>query len=239
VSKRLCQLDWWPSLMGGPGLPGRTGVSITVVFTLTLWLGCLGVGVLGFALPYVRPSPQPKEPPPVLAEILQVELTGDFLPEPLPVPADPAQPPPLLDLLVVPQPPPLIAVAKPSPAIAFPVPVERPVRIVEARQASPSFAKDIGAAPAPPVQAITYGHGEGKQPAPEYPPQAVREGQEGAVTLRFSVGENGRVLQADAVTASPWPLLNEAALRAVLERWRFRPGSIRLYEVSIRFELKE
>ena len=58
------------------------------------------------------------------------------------------------------------------------------------------------------------------------------------VTVRFSVGENGRVLEAEAVTPAPWPLLNEAALRVIKERWRFRPGPARLYEVAIRFELK-
>jgi hypothetical protein len=34
-------------------------------------------------------------------------------------------------------------------------------------------------------------------------------------------------------------LLNRAALRVVRERWRFSPGAIRVYEVSIRFELKK
>jgi TonB family protein len=91
---------------------------------------------------------------------------------------------------------------------------------------------------APALQVIAYGEGEGRQPAPVYPRQAVREGQEGVVTVRFSVGENGRVLGAESVTPAPWPLLNAAALRAVKERWRFQPGPARLYEVAIRFELK-
>jgi TonB family protein len=90
----------------------------------------------------------------------------------------------------------------------------------------------------PALQVIAYGQGEGRQPAPVYPWQAAREGQEGMVTVRFSVGENGRVLGAEAVTPAPWPLLNAAALGAIKERWRFQPGPARLYEVAIRFELK-
>lgn len=92
------------------------------------------------------------------------------------------------------------------------------------------------AAPAP-AQTLTYGQGEGRQPAPEYPRQAVREGQEGTVRVRFTVGESGRVLAAEAIDPCPWPLLNEAALRAIRERWRFRSGAPRAYEVSIRFAL--
>jgi protein TonB len=133
-------------------------------------------------------------------------------------------------------------VAEATPAIAFPLPVEGPVRIVEANQAGhapPAAPAAPTPAPATPVQPITYGQGEGKQPAPEYPRQAVREGQEGVVTVRFTVGGDGRVLAAEAVSPAPWPLLNEAALRAVRERWRFRPGPLRLYEVAIRFELKK
>src|SRR5690606_11982859 len=93
------------------------------------------------------------------------------------------------------------------------------------------------AAPAPPVQTLTYGRGEGRQPAPDYPRVAVRQGQEGVVRVRFSVGEDGRVLGAEAVGRCPWPLLNDSALRAVREKWRFPRGAVRLYEVAIRFEL--
>jgi protein TonB len=89
--------------------------------------------------------------------------------------------------------------------------------------------------PAP--QQLTYGQGEGRQPAPEYPYRARREGQEGVVKVRFSVGDDGRVLSAEAASPSPWPILNESAVRVVRERWRFRAGPLRNYEVAIRFQL--
>jgi protein TonB len=84
---------------------------------------------------------------------------------------------------------------------------------------------------------LTFGEGEGKQPAPDYPRQAMRLGQEGTVLVRLAVDAGGRVVDAQTAIPSPWPLLNQAALRAVRERWRFREGPKRSYEVVIRFEL--
>lgn len=216
--------------------------SLVQLTTLVLWLGCLTIGAVGFAVSYARPRPPAKETPPIQARMLNVELTDEPMTEPeivAPSPDSP-EPPPLLEPMIRPEAPPLLAVAEPLPAIAFALPAEGPVRIVEAKQAAHTIqAAPIAKppAPVPPVHAITYGEGEGKQPAPEYPRQAAREGQEGIVRMRFSVGEHGRVIAAEAVSPSPWPLLNEAALRAVRERWRFRSGPLRIFDVSIRFEL--
>lgn len=226
------------------GLNVREGPTWSSVLTLVLWTGCLTIGGLGFGLPYTRPHAPAKQPEPVQAEILNVELTNDPLPPPdvAPTPPDPTPPPPLLDPVVTPPAPALIAVAQPSPAIAFALPVEGPVRIVEAKQAAyvaPAPEDRPTAVVAPPVQRLVHGHGEGRQPAPDYPPQAQRAGQEGTVRVRFSVGENGRVIAAEAAEPSPWGLLNAAAVRAVRERWRFQAGVVRLYEVSIRFEIKK
>ena len=116
------------------------------------------------------------------------------------------------------------------------------MRIVEAKQAAyvaPAPENRPVAVAAPPVQRLVHGQGEGRQPAPDYPPQAQRAGQEGVVRVRFSVGENGRVIAAEAAEPSPWGLLNTAAVRTVRERWRFQAGVVRLYEVSIRFEIRK
>ena len=219
------------------------GISWWSVLTLVLWTGCLAIGWLGFVLPYARPHPQAKPPEPVQTQILNVELANDLpLPEPVPPLPDAAQPPPLSDPVVLPAAPPMIAVARPKPAIAFALPVEGPARIVEAQQAA-YVRPPAQTAPAPaaalPVQRLVHGHGEGRQPAPDYPPQALRAGYEGTVTVRFSVGENGRVLAAEAARPCPWRMLNAAAVRVVRERWSFTTGPIRLYEVAIRFEIKK
>jgi TonB family protein len=133
----------------------------------------------------------------------------------------------------------LVAVAEPNPAIAFAVPVEGPVGIVPAKEAtSPRpVVKAVEAAPS--VQPLTYGSGDGRQPSPTYPFAAQRQGQEGRVIVQFDVGEDGRVLDAAAIRPSPWPLLNAEAVRVIRERWRFRAGPLRRYEVSINFELRK
>src|SRR5947209_5449333 len=100
-------------------------VNRVAVLTLVLWITCAFIGALGFALPYARPLPPAPPPEPFVSEQLQVELTKDPLPQ-----SDAAQPPP--DDLTPPQP---VAVAQPSPAIAFALPVEGPTRIVEASRA--------------------------------------------------------------------------------------------------------
>lgn len=211
------------------------------VATLVLWTCCLGIGVLGLVLPYSHPRSSPKLDEPVQAEVLNVELTKEAFPPPISASSpDPSAPPPLTEQTVVPDAPPLVAVAEPS-AIGFALPVEGPVQVVEARLASHVRPVEgqvrTPASFAPPIQTMTYGQGEGRQPAPEYPARAVREGQEGSVRIRFSVNESGQVTLAEVAASSPWRLLNDAALRVVRERWRFNPGAMRRYEVSIRFEL--
>jgi protein TonB len=212
----------------------------SAVVTLILWIGCLLVGSLGIVLPYARPVAKEKQPPSVTAEMLQVELTTDPLPPILPQPGLTAARPPDLEPLAtaVPEVPPLTPVAEPS-AVAFALPVEGPVVVVEPAKASFTASARSEAKPvaAPPVRVLTYGQGEGRQPAPEYPLRSRLEGQEGTVGIRFSVSEDGRVLAADAFSPSPWKALNDSALRTLRERWRFSSGPVRLYEVSIRFQL--
>jgi len=197
-----------------------------------MWTGCLAVGVLGYALPYSRPQPPAPEPAPVTVEKIVVELTADPLPATdSTTPPDPLAPPPAA---------PPLAVAAPSPALAFPLPVTGPVRIVDAAHASSSTQPaPASATRSAPVQPLVFGRGEGRQPAPTYPASSLRQGQEGTVSVRFNVAEDGRVLAAVVASSSPWPLLDEAALRAVRERWRFSPGAVRTYEVAIRFTLQK
>ena len=172
------------SLAPAPGAASpRAGTpGFVPIVTSIAWVGCVAVGLIGFTLPYTRPVPPPEAPPPVMAEILNVELTH----EPLPAPdiAPPAhaslEPPPLSDPVTpLPEAPPLLAVAEPS-AVAFALPVEGPATIVEPAQASyvqPVETPVEKPAPVPPVQTLTYGRGEGRQPAPDYPRVSVREGQ--------------------------------------------------------------
>jgi len=210
------------------------------VTTLVAWMVCLVVGGLGFALPYTRPLAPKAEPLPTQAELIEVALTSEPLPPVDSTPLATTTPPPLDSLTPLAATPPMLALAQPNREVAFALPVEGPAQIVPAAQASYSRSvaqsNQVGAVPA--VQALTYGVGEGRQPAPRYPREALRGGQEGKVAVRFLVAENGRVTTAEAAQPSPWPLLNEEALRTVRQRWKFRTGPVRLYEVTIRFELQ-
>jgi protein TonB len=125
----------------------------------------------------------------------------------------------------LPPPPAPPVIAAPNPAIAFAEPVDAPVHAVEAPASQQSVIR------------LTYGQGEGQQPPPEYPPEAVRAGQEGTVVVRMTVAEDGRVTEAQAISPCPWPVLNSAAVRAVRSTWRFGKGPVRSYEVSIQFQL--
>ena len=217
------------------------------IVTLVAWMLVLAVGLLGICLPYPQSKPPVKETPAVQAEVVNVELTAEpisasILSPPLLTPSTPPSMSenPAIDL------PPMISVAELS-AADFALPVEGPTRVVATQQANyvtttasnrsvVSGGESGGSSPV--AQKLIFGEGEGKQPAPEYPRQSLREGQQGVVTIRFDVAESGRVSAADIAISSPWRLLNEAALRVVRERWRFKSGSARRYEVAVRFSLQ-
>jgi protein TonB len=210
------------------------------VVTLVLWVSCSLIGALGFAMPYARPLAAKAQPEAMQVEMLNVELTSEPVPELAPSSPTALATPPPADAVAQPQLPQPLAVAMPSAAIAFAVPVEGATRVVPAAQASYAASAnktETAVAASLPVQSLTYGQGAGKQPAPEYPWRAQSEGQEGVVNVRFTVSENGRVISAEAINPSPWPMLNDSAVRAVRNRWRFTPGTPRAYEVAIRFVL--
>ena len=227
--------------------------SITPVVVLVLWLFCLTVGALGFVLPYTRPKVICFCQTEVEVQKIEADLVEKEPPPPSP-PDDNAPPPPpdAMTPPTLPQPsspmalsapnaPAVVAVA-PSPAVAFALPVVNPTRITKV--ASTASATVPASRPAPPVappaaQQLTFGQGEGDQPAPKYPFTAQREGQEGVVVVRMTVGPDGRVISAEPHVPSPWPLLNDEAVRTVKRRWTFQPGPVRSYEVAIRFQLNK
>ena len=206
--------------------------SLLEVWTFVTWTVCLAVGLLGFWLHYSRPRSYVKPPEPVKMEKLFVQLARQSAVPldnlrlsanagaPQSAPSDEMAPPP-------------IPVAEPSAAIAFAVPVEGATRVVPFNQA----AYGRPAKPSPAVQELTFGVGEGQQPAPEYPPEALAQHQEGTVVVRFVVGESGLVTSAEAVKPCPWPLLNEAAVRTIRHFWRFDTGKVREYEIAIHFQI--
>jgi protein TonB len=78
----------------------------------------------------------------------------------------------------------------------------------------------------------------GRQPWPEYPYECLRRRESGVVRVVFEVGENGAVRRARAVNTSGCHRLDEAATDTILRRWEFPAGDVRLYEISIQFQLQ-
>ncbi len=64
-----------------------------------------------------------------------------------------------------------------------------------------------------------------RRPPPQYPPRAVRTGQEGWVRLEFTITADGRVEDPRVVDARPRRLFDRSALKAI-RQWRFRPRMI-------------
>ena len=79
---------------------------------------------------------------------------------------------------------------------------------------------------------------------PEYPQLAKRMRQEGLVILRVEMDQKGIPVQVEIAQSSGYPLLDQAALKAV-KRWRFQPGRIgdspvkSVVAIPVRFRLEE
>ena len=117
----------------------RGQIPILSVVTLVLWAGCAVVGGVGLTLAYARPTPHRPEATPIVAEILEVELTHAAFPphaaDPLPAETLP-DPPPVFEPIPAAPMVELVAAAEPSPAIAFALPVEGPTTTVDPQFAS-------------------------------------------------------------------------------------------------------
>ncbi len=214
------------------GRAGRDdGPGLVPALTLVVWVGCLAVGLTSLrSQPPAPPLPPPASQPAVQVVNVMLEAAPTPTPpQPTPAPAAVAAAPQEAPAVPLPSIP---TAALPSPAIAFAVPVAGPARIGPAAAAVPADRP-----PAPVVQRITYGQGVGRQPKPDYPDEARDAGQQGVVTVRMSVDADGRVADAWVVAASPFPLLNRAARDAVRDTWHFDPGTPRVYDVPIRFQL--
>ena len=83
-----------------------------------------------------------------------------------------------------------------------------------------------------------------KSERPPYPQRARKEGWEGTVVLRITVGAGGDVEKVRTQTSSGFPVLDESAAQSV-KAWRFDPAKDGEFPVStavdlpIRFSLEE
>ncbi|MDR2429597.1 MAG: TonB family protein [Puniceicoccales bacterium] len=231
-----------PALAHGHAPPGLADLC-----ALVLWTGCAGITLAtgtGLTFPEQKSARVPTE-----TTLIKVALVdGDVPVERNPTTASrtsekskaavalgiPPAAAPVLEPEATPQVvalniPAQIAISTPVAEITAPALTATPPMAV----ASGSDGQDAAA------ERIVYGVGEGVQPAPVYPYHAIRQNQTGLVRVRFTVGEDGGVIDAVASKPCQWTLLNEAAVSTVRHRWRFAAGKVRVYEVEISFELRE
>ena len=232
--------------MNSEGTVSSAGAPWVPLATCALWSLLLTVSLAGGfqVAPDAKAEVTPPPPPPV--EKIEIPLT----PEEPPPPPSATPPPPSAALVPAPppiEPPPPAAAPVPPDAFTLPALPKLPKSVeVQALVRPALIAAETAPVPAPPtprlaetpVRVLAYS-GEGKQPAPLYPREALRRGQEGTVEIVVDIGREGRITTAEIFSPSPWPLLNQAALRAVRERWHFPPGEVRRYLVPIRFKIEK
>ena len=82
-----------------------------------------------------------------------------------------------------------------------------------------------------------------RQMQPTYPPGERRAEREGVVTMRVTIGRDGRVLNADCVSATSDEFCRATRLHA-LAKWRFQPATRdgvaveATKELTVRFQLE-
>jgi protein TonB len=121
-----------------------------------------------------------------------------------------------------PAPPPKTPPPKtPAPAAPTPAPTSAAPAITQ-----PSAPPTAAAAPAAPAIRTSAAIQPGAHCAkPDYPSASRRMEEEGTVTLKFLIGADGHVMQADIEKSSGFTRLDEAA-RNALSKCQFRPGTV-------------
>ncbi len=137
-----------------------------------------------------------------------------------------------------PQVAPVVAVID-SPAVAFPIPVPGAVAVAtEVRHATPP-PPVTQAPPRGPVKFDPNSTGDGGvHPKPIYPGFAQRNHYQGTVEVLFTVDETGKIISADVMKSSGYPILDQAAVEVVKNKWKFPPGRAGKYISPFQFKLE-
>ncbi len=197
-------------------------------------LGVFTLALHGAVIYWIANTPAPALPiappeiPPMTIEFSQPAPPVVQAPPPPPEPiVQPVvEPPPVEDELAV-KPPPPKPIPKPKPVVKpVPKPVAKPVEQTPAPPAPPQpvAAPAPPAPPAPaPVTPASANAGYLKNPAPEYPPLAMRRNWEGTVLLRVHVLASGKPGEIQIQKSSGHEQLDDAA-QAAVKRWSFVPA---------------
>ena len=187
-------------------MSGSKVVAIVIVAAIHLALGY--AFVTGLAYQYGKkvseklntfdveepPPPPPDEPPP-------------------PPPDVPMTPPPVVT------PPPIVSAPTVAPPVIS-VPVPPPPRPVEAPPPPPP-------PPAPPrisQAAVAKGNPGQYFNSDNYPPSALRAGEQGRVVASLTIGTDGRVADCEVTSSSGSAALDQATCRIAKSRVRYTPA---------------
>lgn len=217
--------------------------------TLATWLSVAGFGTVGVLRPAWHARPATALP----AELETIWAAPDItLGAEAPSDSAPASSKNSLPETpeILPAPPGLaeLAALAPLPDIpalpALPQPSAKPSPQATSRPTAPATSpRQTRSATGPPASGRPSGAADSsrlaasRMPAPAYPSEARRKGQTGTVLIEFTVDASGRVISAYAKSPSPWPLLNEEAVRTV-RRWKFPPGGVMKLQRPIVFQLR-
>ena len=240
--------------------PQRSGLPLVVALSLGLHgLALLSAWAWQPSVQHTPPQPEPltlvslppMAPAPVTAPVTAKPEVSPPPPQPTPPKPQPKPAPrpiakPVAKPAPAPPPRPAAAPALQETTTAAPVNESKsasdhspaPERdAVDARQAEKASAN------ASATVSVDLNAAYRLNPAPDYPPIALRRGWEGTVRLRVTLDVQGHPSRVDLAASSGHPMLDESALAAV-RRWRFRPATrlgeavVATVEVPIVFKLK-
>lgn len=232
--------------------PQRSGLPLVVALSLGLHgLALLGAWAWQPSIQHTPPQPEPLTlvslPPMAPAPVTAKPEVSP--PPPQPTPPKPA-PRPAAKPVAKPAPAPLLRPAT-APALQETTNDAPVSESASASDHSPAPERDAGdarptekaSANASEAVSVDLNAAYRLNPAPDYPPIALRRGWEGTVRLRVTLDVQGHPSRVDLAASSGHPMLDESALAAV-RRWQFRPATrlgeavVATVEVPIVFKLK-
>lgn len=178
-------------------------------YSSAIAINTIAAGLL--LMPLQAPPPAPPPDPPAVW-ILPATPTPPVLPPPIATPRPPTDVPRVVTAPVAPTAPVVEPVGVDQGTLPTTLPVE-PTQVASI-EAEPAVT---GPAPMTLEYAVA--------PAPPYPRDSVRNGDEGLVMLQVLVDIDGRPLEVEIVDGSGHRELDQAARRHVLANWRFRPAT--------------
>lgn len=241
-----------------PVLPNAPLQRSGLPLLLALSLGLHGLALLAAWAwqPSVRFTPPQPEPLtlvslPPMAPAPVAAKPEVSLPPPQPMPSKPAPRPvakPAAKPAPAPQPRPRAAAAPAFRETTTAAPVRESASASDhapapERDAADARQTENAAANASAAVSVDLNAAYRLNPAPDYPPIALRRGWEGTVRLRVTLDVQGHPIRVELAASSGHSILDEAALAAV-RHWQFRPATrlgeavVTTVEVPIVFKLK-